>query len=34
MAHKADCRSAKGIIPITHVRLVYMSDDEEGDIYQ
>ena len=31
MAHKADNPSVSGIIPLTHVRLVYMSDDDDND---
>ena len=29
-AHKADNPSKSGIIPLTHVRLVYMSDEEDN----
>ena len=32
-AHKAYARSKEGVIPLTHIRLIYMSDDDE-DIYQ
>ncbi len=31
MAHRADNASVAGIIPLTHVRLVYMSDDDDND---
>ncbi|XP_019864138.1 PREDICTED: uncharacterized protein LOC109593544, partial [Amphimedon queenslandica] len=30
-AQKVENPSVKGVIPITHVRLVYMSDDEDED---
>lgn len=33
-AHKAGNPRQRGVIPITHVRLVYMSDDEDEDNYQ
>ncbi len=32
-AHKAHDRSKEGVIPLTHVRLIYVSDEEEEPQY-